>query len=165
MKCYAAPFTFVSDSTPSCYKDRSSIDVLIFTLFLAFLILSSLFWGTTSFQLTKAANDINWLLMRALVIKSFHKNSTGFEIISAFRRKQNQAGFIPPPPKQLRKKYTYPHLFVAAFWNIIKQNLLLAFVLITENEKGLYQVGNKSNALPDLLMKSLWCTKGLYSAP
>lgn len=111
MKCYAAPSTFISGSTPACYKDRSSIDVLISTylfyfFFLAFLILSSFFWGTTSFQLTKKANDINGLLMSTLVTKSLHKNSSVFETNQYFSGDKTKLASSLPRCNGIETEYT-----------------------------------------------------------
>lgn len=117
--CYT--FYFISSSTSAYYKDRRSIDVLIspsFSFFsFSFLIPSSFFRGTTSFQFTKNVNDIKRLLMRAPVMKSLH---SAFEIIQYFSGGKTKHDSPLLPIQLISLLPLTVHLFIVVFRNITK---------------------------------------------
>lgn len=85
--------------------------------------------------------------MRALVTKPLQKNSSALEIIQKFSGNKTELVSSSTPFQCNWKKihtHTHTYLFIVAFCNIIQQNLLLVFVLISENENDLHQAGNKS---------------------
>lgn len=135
----------------------------LYLFFLVFLILSSFFWGTTSFQLTKKANDINRFLMRVLVIKTLHKNSSGFEIIQYFSGDKTKLPSSFPPQHNWKKIHT--NTFLLWLSETFYKISCLSLCWSVRMKKTCTKLETSQNALSDLLMKSFWGTKGIYSPP
>lgn len=134
-------FYFISSGTSAHYKDRTVFNLTFFFSFLAFSVLSSLFWGTTSFQLIKNVNDIRSVLMRAPVMKTLH---SAIKIIQYFSGgKLNK--IHPSSQHNWSPSFPLPCTFLLWFSETLQSKISCLFVFISENEKDLYQVGNTSN--------------------